>query len=204
MQNNYNDEVGDAWCFLGIERDPNLILAWHLDKRTTTATLDFACKLRDATTGGFQLTTDGFGPYAHAIPLVFKDEVDFAQLVKTYGKQENVNPSTRYSPSTVTGTQTLVRKGNPVSDLHRYRLLKPAGRFACGRATTGTARPRSARGRRHQHQQHDKATIGSPSSYFVLLFSPRYNSMTLDFSACPVVNNCWTMVSAVQHDVSQT
>ena len=63
-----------------------------------------------------QLTTDGFGPYTHAIPLVFKNEVDFAQLVKTYGTQNNVNPSTRYSPATVTGSQTLVRKCNPNAD----------------------------------------------------------------------------------------
>ncbi|QEL17517.1 hypothetical protein [Limnoglobus roseus] len=51
QRNGYGEEVGDAWCFVAIERDTKLILAWHLDKRTTDATVMFSADLRDATDG---------------------------------------------------------------------------------------------------------------------------------------------------------
>jgi hypothetical protein len=38
--------IGDAYCFVAIERDTKLVLAWHLGKRTRIATEDFVSKLR--------------------------------------------------------------------------------------------------------------------------------------------------------------
>ncbi len=80
----YGEEVGDAWCFVGIERTNKLVLAWHLGKRTPQDTTLFAVKLAEATNSRFQLSTDGFTPYRTAIPLVFGQNLDFAQLVKVY------------------------------------------------------------------------------------------------------------------------
>ena len=76
--------MGDAWCFVGIERTNKLVLAWHLGKRTPQDTTLFAVKLAEATNSRFQLSTDGFTPYRTAIPLVFGQNLDFAQLVKVY------------------------------------------------------------------------------------------------------------------------
>src|ERR1700680_1840808 len=44
-------------------RFSKLLVAWHLGKRNEADTFEFARKLRSATTGRFQLTTDGFHPY---------------------------------------------------------------------------------------------------------------------------------------------
>src|SRR5262249_3631163 len=49
------DGVGDAYCFIGTERETKLILAWHLGRRTTEDTEEFAAKLAEATTGHFQI-----------------------------------------------------------------------------------------------------------------------------------------------------
>jgi hypothetical protein len=50
-----------------MERTNKLILAWHLGRRNAEHTLEFAEKLRVATAGRFQKTTDGRGPYPDSI-----------------------------------------------------------------------------------------------------------------------------------------
>jgi transposase-like protein/IS1 family transposase len=92
-------EIGDAYCFIGMERTTKLILAWHLGRRTSDDAHEFAFKLACATSGEFQVTTDGFTPYRSAIPLEL-DGVAFATLVKEYATKDDH----RYSPGEVTGT----------------------------------------------------------------------------------------------------
>lgn len=114
--NGYGDSMGDAWCFTAMDRETKLILAWHLDKRTPSATRDFSIKLSEATSGRFQLSTDGFRPYRTAIPEVFGNRIDFAQLVKTYGNTPEQGTAARYSPGEVVQTHTVVLLGNPDDD----------------------------------------------------------------------------------------
>jgi IS1 family transposase len=100
--------VGDAYCFTGIERNSKLILAWHVGRREATEAHEFVDKLRYATTGRFQVTTDGFKPYRRAIPNGLTG-VDFAVLVKTYATKDDH----RYSPGEVSGTIKEPCCGNP-------------------------------------------------------------------------------------------
>jgi transposase-like protein/IS1 family transposase len=99
-------ECGDAYTFLAIERDTKLILAWHVGRREPEDTAWFSEKLRRATSGRFQLTTDGFKPYCTAIPEAFSGNIDFAQLVKIYGKAKGASAESRYSPADI----KLIRK----------------------------------------------------------------------------------------------
>ena len=107
---------GDAYTFFAIERDTKLILAWHLGRRDQTETIVFADKLRTATSGRLQLTTDGFQPYARVIPEAFSGNVDFAQLVKQYGKSKDAKAESRYSPATITGIRKIEVWGRPNMD----------------------------------------------------------------------------------------
>jgi IS1 family transposase len=111
---NYDESMGDAYCFTAIERNTKLIVAWHLGKRSPADTLDFADNLRRATTGRFQLTTDGYTPYQTAIPYVFGPRVDFATLVKDYETPDE--GSRRYAPGDVVGITIRIRSGNPDTD----------------------------------------------------------------------------------------
>lgn len=103
------EEIGDAYCFIGMERGTKLILAWHLGRRTSEDTHEFARKLATATSGHFQITTDGFKPYQSAIPSILAGS-DFATLVKTYATKGDEH---RYSPGEVNGTIKTARSGNP-------------------------------------------------------------------------------------------
>jgi transposase-like protein/IS1 family transposase len=105
-------EVGDAYTYVAIERGTKLILAWHLGIRSSEDTLAFAYKIADATTGQFQITTDGYRPYQTAIPAAMGN-ADFAQLVKQYATKGDEG---RYSPGEVTGTVKTPRNGTPDHD----------------------------------------------------------------------------------------
>ncbi|HEX3149571.1 MAG TPA: IS1 family transposase [Gemmataceae bacterium] len=113
---NYPEWVGDSWCFVAMERTSKIILAWHMDRRTPEATRCFANKLRKATAGRFQLSTDGFRPYRTAIWDTFGPDIDFGQLVKVYGNPPEGGAQARYSPGEVIGAEPTVIIGNPDDD----------------------------------------------------------------------------------------
>ena len=48
-----------------------------------------------------QLTTDGFKPYLAAVEETFGNGIDYAQLIKVYGRDESRKPERRYSPAVV-------------------------------------------------------------------------------------------------------
>ncbi|HLA09250.1 MAG TPA: IS1 family transposase [Pyrinomonadaceae bacterium] len=100
-----NPEVGDAFTFVGIERNTKLVLAWHLGQRDTVNTEAFTEKLNYATSGRFQMTTDGLATYPDAVSYSLGTRVDYAQLIKVYGKLD-VEGERKYSPPEVVETIT--------------------------------------------------------------------------------------------------
>jgi IS1 family transposase len=88
-----------------------LILAWHLGKRNRQDTLQFIVKLRRATEGKFQLTTDGWPSYPDAVERVFGSEIDYAQLIKVYGASRDGEQ--RYSPAEIVDVEVVPRAGMP-------------------------------------------------------------------------------------------
>lgn len=103
---------GDFYCFTGMERTSKLMLAWHLGKRSPEDTTIFLSKLGRATTGRFQLTTDGFGCYASSVPQEFAQTVDYAMLVKNYSNAE-AKEERAYSPAKIVSTTKTALWGRP-------------------------------------------------------------------------------------------
>jgi len=111
---NKGDENGDAWAFVAMERHTKLVLTWHLGKRTGLDCWEFIDNLREATSGRFQMTTDGFRSYGEAVPLVFDFDIDFAQMIKKfYGPVAEKPAHKRYSPSAIIGIDVTKGCGNP-------------------------------------------------------------------------------------------
>jgi IS1 family transposase len=110
-------EIGDAWCFVAIERNTKLVLAHTLGKRTVSAATRFMMKLARATdaTQKFQLTTDGLNAYPLAVGNVLGhegDRVDYAQLIKVYAYTVPED-ARRYSPPEVVEAIPTPIYGNP-------------------------------------------------------------------------------------------
>jgi transposase-like protein/IS1 family transposase len=104
-------KVGDAYTFVGIERNTKLVLAWHLGERGMEDTEAFTEKLDYATSGRFQLTTDGWKPYENAVSYSLGTRVDYAQLIKVYAN--NREGEQKYSPPEVAGILTKIQIGDP-------------------------------------------------------------------------------------------
>lgn len=112
LRRNYPEDLcGDAYCCTAIERTTKLLVAWHLGKRSPEDILEFAQKLRRATAGDFQLTTDGYHPYRTAIPATFGQTLDFAVLIKDYDTAPE--DQRRYSPPEVVQVTIRIQTGNP-------------------------------------------------------------------------------------------
>ncbi len=108
---NAADTLGDAYTYVAMERNSKLILAWHLGKRNKQETLAFIIKLRRATQGKFQLTTDGWPSYPDAVERVFGSDIHYAQLVKVYAASRDGEQ--RYSPAEVVDVEVVPRAGMP-------------------------------------------------------------------------------------------
>ena len=104
--------IGDAYCFVGMERNTKLVLAFHLGRRDRVHTVHFVDKLRYAVSKDrFQISTDGFGAYKIAIPSMLKGRVDYAQIIKVYGAPRDGEQ--KYSPAEVVDVEVVPVIGNP-------------------------------------------------------------------------------------------
>ncbi|HEV2232640.1 MAG TPA: IS1 family transposase [Terriglobia bacterium] len=111
VQASDDSTLGDAYTFVGIERNSKLVLAWHLGRRTKRDTEAFTEKINQVAAGKFQMTTDGFSAYRDAVSLSLGTRVDFAQLVKVYAASPEGEH--RYSPSEVVSTEVVPVIGCP-------------------------------------------------------------------------------------------
>jgi len=108
------EELGDAYCFVAIERTTKLVLAWLLGKRDRVNTEAFMEDVKASTRGRMQMTSDAFKPYAPTVRVVFGDDrpIDYGQLVKVYATKDDH----RYSPGEVAGTIKTPCCGDPDPD----------------------------------------------------------------------------------------
>jgi IS1 family transposase len=105
-------ELGDQYCFVGLDADSKLVVDHRIGKRDRVTALLFmsglAAKLAD---GRVQLTSDGFEAYLEAIEASFGDDVDYAMLIKEYAAEYAGRG--RYSPPRVSTTTKKIITGNP-------------------------------------------------------------------------------------------
>ena len=74
--------AGDAYCFIALDRASRLVVTWHLGKRDEPNTARFITKIRDATKGSFQISSDAFPAYENAIETGLDDRVSYGRIVK--------------------------------------------------------------------------------------------------------------------------
>jgi IS1 family transposase/transposase-like protein len=100
----YVGGCGSTYCYTAIERNSKLILAWHFGRRDLKHTMEFCRKLRDATTGKFHLSTDGFGAYPGAVRWYLGGRVDYGTVIKTFANTD-ADDERKYSPGRIIGTR---------------------------------------------------------------------------------------------------
>jgi transposase-like protein/IS1 family transposase len=107
-----DDSIGDAYCYVAMERHSKLVLNFALGRRNQATTDIFIEGLRHATSGNqrFQISTDGFQPYISAITTTLSDRCDYAMQIKEYRSAPDEH---RYSPGEVVSMEVVPVMGNP-------------------------------------------------------------------------------------------
>jgi IS1 family transposase len=104
-------EYGDWWTWVALCADTKLVPTYRIGARDVTDAMalmnDLAPRLRHRV----QLTTDGHHPYLRAVKGAFKDDIDYAQLVKLYGNDPK--DERRYSPGICIAAESSVVTGKP-------------------------------------------------------------------------------------------
>jgi IS1 family transposase/lambda repressor-like predicted transcriptional regulator len=101
---------GDVWTWVAIDADTKLVPCWHVGRRDAIAANEFMNDLAGRLKTRVMLTTDGLKAYLEAVEGAFGADIDFAQLVKIYGKSQD---EVRYSPAECLGTHCEVITGDP-------------------------------------------------------------------------------------------
>jgi len=75
--------VGDAYCYIAIDRATRLVPAWHLGKRDARNTARFVLSVREAVSRKrFQISTDGWEAYEWALETGLSDRASYGRIVK--------------------------------------------------------------------------------------------------------------------------
>ncbi|WP_310820843.1 IS1 family transposase [Stratiformator vulcanicus] len=111
---NHDPLNGDAYTFIAIERKTKLVYCYMIGKRNSDSTDAFIEQLDGATSGHFQLSTDGFHPYRTAVYSHLNGRVDHGVLVKKYGNDPNGDGPRRYSPAAIIGIERTAALGRPM------------------------------------------------------------------------------------------
>lgn len=102
---------GDIWTFTALCADSKLVPTWYIGKRDLKCATAFMKDLAGRLSNRVQLTTDGHHMYLDAVERAFGSEIDFSQLVKLYGTQDEAEK--RYSPPACIGAVKTRVNGNP-------------------------------------------------------------------------------------------
>ena len=119
-QKNVPDELkgtlgfGDVYTWTAIDADTKLMPCWNVGTRGAESAYDFIHDLASRMANRIQLTTDGHKAYVVAVEDAFGADIDFAQLVKIYGNDNQTKTDARrYSPAECTGIRKERITGNP-------------------------------------------------------------------------------------------
>jgi len=111
VPDNKKGEAGDVWTWTALDADSKLIVSWLVGGRDAQYANGFMDDVAQRLANRVQLTTDGHAPYLEAVDGAFGKDVDFATLIKLYGKAPDAEK--RYSPPTCVGTRKERWSGNP-------------------------------------------------------------------------------------------
>jgi IS1 family transposase len=105
-------ELGSVWTFCAIDADTKLVPAFKVGKRDKSTANAFVQDVASRMKNRVQISTDGLSAYVEAIEKSFGADVDFAQIVKTYGREE-VSDNRRYSAPEFVSSEKKVITGSP-------------------------------------------------------------------------------------------
>jgi IS1 family transposase len=108
-----NPELGDVWTFCAIDASTKLVPSFKVGKRDTATANAFVSDVASRINNRVQLSSDALKAYVEAVELAFGADVDYAQIIKTYGQEDSMSPERKYSPPQVISVEKRLVSGVP-------------------------------------------------------------------------------------------
>jgi IS1 family transposase len=105
-------QVGSVWTFCAIDAETKLVPAFKVGERNAATAKAFVQDVANRMAYRVQISTDGLTAYVPAMEAAFGGNVDYAQIIKTYGHEE-VSNNRRYSAPDFVSSEKKVIVGNP-------------------------------------------------------------------------------------------
>jgi IS1 family transposase len=110
--------LGNVWTFCAIDADTKLVPTFKVSgDRSQSAATAFVLDVADRMKNRVQISTDGLSAYVEAIDWAFGGNVDYGQIIKTYGTEESVEAQRRYSAPKISSIEKKSVFGRPNFDL---------------------------------------------------------------------------------------
>jgi IS1 family transposase len=107
---------GSVWTWVCMDADSKLVISYVVGARGEEYARAFALDIADRVGDRIQLSTDGLNIYADAIDAAFGGQIDYAQIIKTFGAPGGTDDERRYSPAECNGCRKEVKAGDPDLD----------------------------------------------------------------------------------------
>jgi IS1 family transposase len=104
--------VGSVWTFCAIDAETKLVPAFEVGNRDAATAKAFVQDVADRMAYRVQISTDGLTAYVAAMESAFGGDVDYAQIIKTYGREETTD-NRRYSAPEFVSSEKKIFVGNP-------------------------------------------------------------------------------------------
>jgi IS1 family transposase len=106
-------QAGDVWTWTALDPDSKLMVSWMVGDRDARTATAFMNDVAERLANRVQLTTDGHKKYLSAVESAFAGDIDYAMLVKLYGKATGGEQERRYSQGKCCGTIRGTVCGDP-------------------------------------------------------------------------------------------
>jgi len=108
--------LGSVWTFCAIDAETKLVPSFRVGKRDVATANAFMQDIASRMRMRVQISTDGLSAYVNAVENAFGGDVDYAQIIKTYGPT-TVGDQRRYSQPEFVSAEKKAIQGQPNMDL---------------------------------------------------------------------------------------
>jgi IS1 family transposase len=111
-----DSSIGSVWTFCAIDAETKLVPAFRVGKRDAATANAFLKDVAERMAYRVQISTDGLNAYVNAVENAFGADVDYAQIIKSYGPTTE-GDHRRYSQPEFVSSEKKRICGRPDYDL---------------------------------------------------------------------------------------